>query len=236
MLFLLNLTSSYCQTTQNNTIHIEPKQFDFGLIDEGIEVNHDFYIVNDSNHTIKIENAYATCGCTTPQLTNKILKPHQKSLLKITVDTTMKTGNITKSVFVICDEKTNPKLEVKLLMNVKDPHKNLTKEKMAKIFTSEKCNTCHVLRGTGLFGQKLYNADCAMCHGPKAEGAVGPKLFGPYYDEKFKQKMTTITSKGSPNVITMPGFLVDNGGPLSKEQIDSIIEYLSSISKKRNYK
>ena len=215
---------------------IEPSEYNFGLIDEGIEVSHDFSLTNKSQQVINIYNAYATCGCTVPKLLKHSLKPNETTILKITVDTTMKLGNITKSVFIVTNDTKNPKQEIKLIMNVKDPHKGLSKEKMAKIFTSEKCTSCHVARGIGLFGRDLYNADCAMCHGPKAEGAVGPKLIGPYYDKNYYTNITKVASFGSPSHPSMPGFLSDAGGPLNKDQIDSIVKYLSDLSKLRNYK
>ncbi len=219
-----------------NSLTIEPSEYNFGLIDEGIEVSHDFSLTNKSQHEIVIHNAYATCGCTIPKLLKHSLKPNETTILKITVDTTMKLGHITKSVFIVTNDTINPKQEIKLIMNIKDPHKSLSKEKMAKIFTSEKCTSCHVARGIGLFGRDLYNADCAMCHGPKAEGAIGPKLIGPYYDKDFTSYITKTASFGSPNHPSMPGFLSDAGGPLNKDQIDSIVKYLGDLSKLRKYK
>lgn len=232
-------TFTQAQTTQGNNptgnLLIEPTEFNFGLIDEGIEVTHDFKLTNLGKTNLLIYNAYATCGCTIPKLTKNKLKPHESTILKITVDTTMKRGKVDKKVFLITNDKIEPKSTINLLMTVKDPHKGLTREKMAKIFTSEKCTSCHVARGIGLFGRDLYNADCAMCHGPKAEGAVGPKLFGPYYDPVFTAKMTKTASFGSQTSITMPGFLSDANGPLNRDQIDSIIKYLSDLSKLRHY-
>jgi len=118
-------------------------------------------------------------------------------------------------------------------MNVVDPHKGMTDDHKVKIFTDAQCSSCHVARGKGLLGRDLYNADCAMCHGPKAEGAIGPTLIGPYEDSSFTHHITEVASSGSKTHHSMPGFLTDAGGPLNKQELDSILKYLADLSSKR---
>lgn len=147
----------------------------------------------------------------------------------------MKQGKITKTVSIVSNDPVNPTLKLNLSMNVLNPHTNLTAETRAKIFTSDKCNSCHVMKGNGLFGKDLFDADCAMCHGKQGLGAIGPQLLGPYENNLFKEGMEKIASYGSKTHHSMPGFLVDAGGPLNKEQIDSILKYLAQVSKQRYY-
>jgi len=40
--------------------------FDFGKIQQGRPVTHEFAIANDGQDTLKLENVQASCGCTTP--------------------------------------------------------------------------------------------------------------------------------------------------------------------------
>jgi hypothetical protein len=42
-------------------------KFNFGKIKQGVPVTHDFTFSNVSNEVLIIENATASCGCTTPQ-------------------------------------------------------------------------------------------------------------------------------------------------------------------------
>src|SRR5690606_17240954 len=109
-----------------------------------------------------------------------------------------------------------------ITMEVPNLHIGLEESGKAKILTNEKCMSCHVDRGVGLAGKDLYQADCAMCHGEGAEGAVGGALvYGDYSDEKYKEHIRQVISYGSKTHRSMPGFLDKAGGPLVKEQIDS---------------
>jgi hypothetical protein len=47
---------------------------------------------------------------------------------------------------------------------------------------------------------------------------------------KYAAHVRTVISEGSKSS-SMPGFLVDNGGPLTAEQIDSLVTYLKKPSK-----
>lgn len=40
--------------------------YDFGKIKQGVPVNHEFVFTNISDKPVVIENATASCGCTTP--------------------------------------------------------------------------------------------------------------------------------------------------------------------------
>lgn len=40
--------------------------FDFGKIQQGRPVTHEFELVNSGSDTLKLENVQASCGCTTP--------------------------------------------------------------------------------------------------------------------------------------------------------------------------
>lgn len=113
-----------------------------------------------------------------------------------------------------------------------DPHSNLmTNEKgKVKLFTG-KCASCHVVQGIGKKGKALFEADCAMCHGVDAQGKVGPSLvMGSFNDKAYLENFLNITRNGSPTHPSMPGFLKDSGGPLTEAEIQSIADYLSTLS------
>src|SRR5262249_34358611 len=155
-------------------IKIQPENYDFGTVDRGVWLKHRFLITNTGTTPLILNRTYATCGCTLPKLTKSKLLPGETGNLDVSVDTSMKQNRITKSVFVVSNDPVKPSIKVDLSMNVVDPHKGMTDDNKVKIFTDAQCSSCHVARGKGLFGRDLYNADCAMCHGPKAEGAIGP--------------------------------------------------------------
>ncbi len=236
--FLLYLlTAIICTADEKSSpkIFADSYRFEFGEVEESTQLKHTFKISNGGTAPLLLNGAESSCGCTVPTLNAKTLAPRESTDLLVIIDTAMKQGRITKTVSVLSNDPTTPSLKLYLSMEVKNPHIGLSDEGRAKIFTSDHCNSCHVAKGAGLFGKDLYEADCAMCHGKLGIGAVGPQLLGPYESAAFKAGMKTIASYGSPSHRSMPGFLVDAGGPLSKGQIDSIMNYLGEVSKQRYY-
>jgi Protein of unknown function (DUF1573)/Cytochrome C oxidase, cbb3-type, subunit III len=214
-------------------ITVEPMSFDFAKVEEGAIIKHVFKVSNHGNADLNLYRAYASCGCTTASLSKKLLKPGEEADLFVSIDTAMKQEKVAKLVYVSSNDPQHAVVTVKLLMDVQDPHRGMARDGETKIFSDQKCASCHVARGVGKLGVELYNADCAMCHGPKAEGAVGPALFGPYSDPAFKDQIVKVTSFGSPVHRSMPGFLKQSGGPLSSAEIDSIVSYLHKLSQAR---
>lgn len=235
-LLLLTLSTAAADQSGTPNIQFDSQVFDFGTVDEGARINHTFKVANKGNGTLKIVDAYASCGCTTPKFAKKLLEPGESTELFITVDTSMKQNAVTKTVNVSSNDPKRPIVEIALKMFVRNQHKGLTEGAKAKILTDENCTSCHVARGVGEFGIKLYVADCAMCHGPKAEGESGPPLIGPYDNAVYYEHMKNVLTNGSKKTNAMPGFGGAAGGPLAQKQIDSLLAYLKDLSAKRNNK
>src|SRR6266404_2439050 len=71
-------------------------------------------------------------------------------------------------------------------------------------------------------GEKVYTANCGICHGPKAGGGTGPNLVRSelvLHDDKGDQ-IASMLLKGSPDK-GMPAF-----PNLSKEQVSDIAQFL----------
>ncbi len=82
-------------------------------------------------------------------------------------------------------------------------------------------------------GQKLFEQNCAKCHGPDGSGdsAIGKAVGAKDLRAAEAQKLTdaqiyTQIDQGKGN---MPPF----GGTLNKEQIDSLIPYVRQLGKKQ---
>jgi cytochrome c553 len=227
--------ASYSQSAQSNKRVTEPKivfdaeAFDFGKVLEDVEIKHVFKISNQGQSTLDVTGTYTSCGCTVAKLSKRFLKPGESMDLLVTVDTAMKQGKVSKEIFVNSDDPHRAVVALKVSMDVADSHVDMTEAKMAKIFTSEKCASCHVMPGVGLMGRDLFEADCAMCHGKEAKGAIGPALVGPYKNAAYVAHMRQVIAQGSKTRRTMPGFLSDSGGPLNDAQIDSIVGYLKTL-------
>ncbi len=170
-------------------------------------------------------------------LQKKILEPGESTDLFVTIDTSMKQNAVTKTLNVSSNDPKRPIVELALKMFVRNQHKGLTEGAKAKILTDENCTSCHVARGVGEFGIKLYVADCAMCHGPKAEGREwSTPNRRPYDNAAYYEHMKNVLTNGSKKTNAMPGFGGEAGGPLAQKQIDSLLGYLKDLSSKRNNK
>ena len=80
-------------------------------------------------------------------------------------------------------------------------------------------------------GELLYQGMCASCHGPQAEGALGPQLSNPIF-------LATVTDAALMHWISygrmgtpMRPFLRGQQGAagLSKSQIEDVVTYLRSL-------
>ena len=87
------------------------------------------------------------------------------------------------------------------------------------------CRSCHVDKGVAKLGKELYDADCGICHDSHIRAAMVPDLRAPKTtrDQAYWVNWITYGRPGS----MMPAFGEKDGGPLSKEQIDSLVAYLS---------
>jgi mono/diheme cytochrome c family protein len=236
--FLRSLLACFCLTAilsacnfgnVQPSIEVDQRKFDFGKVKEGIELKHSFTLKNGGSTKLTLYEAYSTCGCTVPKLAKNELKAGETTSLDVVVDTAMKQDKVTKTVFVSSDDPAHPVLPIDLSMDVENAHTGMTDLTGTKIFTDQHCASCHVDQGVGLYGKDLFEADCAMCHGIAAQGAVGPALRGPYNNKVFAAHIKDVISHGSKTHRSMPGFLGDNGGPLTEKQIESIVKYLSSL-------
>ena len=232
LLVCFGLPVNSAENKSQPCIKMDKMAYDFGEVEEGIKIKHTFKVSNIGTAPLIINRVYASCGCTIPSLEKKELKPGESGHLYVIVDTSMKQKAITKTVFVASNDPVQPLLYIALTMFVKDPHRNMKGNVGVKIFKDAQCAACHVDKGTNAIGIRLYQADCAMCHGIEpAKGAIGPALTGPYENEEFAKSIKQVISQGSKTHRSMPGFLIDAGGPLSKPQIDSLMQYLADVSK-----
>ncbi len=129
-----------------------------------------------------------------------------------------KRGFITKTVQIRSNDPEHPVKVLKLKARVLDPyHQNI--ESPRAIFSSP-CRSCHVDRGIGKTGGVLYRADCIICHrrGKKAGSLSDMKKLS-------KKELEKIISYGRDGTM-MPGFSSMAGGPLTEDQVSSLVRYI----------
>jgi cytochrome c5 len=207
---------------------------DLGDVKEGVEIPRAFMVTNTGTQPLTIKPPYSSCGCTVPKLKKTLLLPGESTELEVKIDTSMKQGEVTKTIHVESVDEPVQLANLYLYMNVENRHKNLNANGRAKILTDEKCTSCHVAEGVGQFGKELFKADCAMCHGENAEGKIGPALRNRDLNNPgIRTQIWNVTAYGSKQHASMPGFIEDAGGPLAKEQVDSLVNYLATLKDKK---
>jgi len=76
-------------------------------------------------------------------------------------------------------------------------------------------------------GARLYNENCAVCHGIDGQGRVGARLAKDWPSIRPDATIRTNISNGIVGSV-MPGWSLANGGPLSDSEINAIVAYILS--------
>lgn len=113
--FLMNLClfcflsiASYAQD-QDAVISFSEEKFDYGTIKESAgPVNHVFEFVNTGGSPLIIQKVAASCGCTTPEWTNKPVPPGGKGIVKATFDPSGRPGTFNKTITVTSNATNKP--------------------------------------------------------------------------------------------------------------------------------
>ncbi len=90
-------------------VQVEKTIYEFGEITQGEKVTYTFKFKNVGKTPLIITNATATCGCTQPEYPTEPVKPGADGEIKVTFDSTGKSGLQDKVVTITSNA--NPKFE-----------------------------------------------------------------------------------------------------------------------------
>jgi hypothetical protein len=65
------------------TLQLKETTYNFGKIQQGRPVTHNFEIVNTGKEPLMLENVQASCGCTTPEWSKDAIQPGATSTIKV---------------------------------------------------------------------------------------------------------------------------------------------------------
>jgi len=214
-------------------ISVEKRVQDVGKVPTDSKVKAEFQVYNIGGKRLKIKDVETSCGCTVAQVSKHVLVPGDFTLIGVEMDTSLKLGPVRKKITVISNDPKRPELALFLVGDVQgkkmEGHAQINLKPQDKLVLFKgKCATCHVDAGKGKTGKPLFLADCAMCHGNTAQGThSAPGLLKQNYDdEKTLKQIRGIIANGSPNSPQMPPFAKSQGGPLSDDEIDSLVQFL----------
>ncbi len=199
-----------------------------------------FNVTNRANVEVQVNNVHTSCGCTVAKLPEQPWKiaPGKGGPIGVTVDLRFKRGVLVKSVTVqstsgvknllvkvnIPDEKTGfvdsstgGTLDPDRVKNIQ-----LSLGDRQAVFKKQDCAQCHADKAAGKMGKELYDLICAVCHDTphRATMVTNLKERHPYTADIWRQWITS----GKTNTL-MPAFALTEGGPLTHEQINSLVDY-----------
>lgn len=81
----------------------ETEAHDFGKIKQGDKVTYEYKYTNTGKSPLIIKEAFATCGCTTPEVSKEPIQPGQTSTVKVTFNSAGKSGLQDKLITVVAN-------------------------------------------------------------------------------------------------------------------------------------
>lgn len=195
-----------------------------------------FAVKNISKADLVINQVRTSCGCTIAQLPSQPWKlaPGASGNITLTVDVRGKSGTLIKtatidlpttykhfSFIVHIPASTNPQTA----MTDRERNMQLAAKNRQAVFHGD-CARCHLEPTKGRQGVGLYVTACSICHDAEHRASMVPDLHAIKRPDD-REYWRTLISQGKPGSL-MPAFAQEHGGPLSKDQIDSLVDYLVS--------
>ncbi|HSZ24441.1 MAG TPA: DUF1573 domain-containing protein [Cytophagaceae bacterium] len=106
-----NISQYFPPTSKEDSLKMPKLSFDrsthnFGTISQGDVVTTNFVMTNNGKSDLKIYKTKASCGCTASEPEKTLLKPGEKTNLKVTFNSAGKSGQDSKAVTVYSNDPT----------------------------------------------------------------------------------------------------------------------------------
>jgi hypothetical protein len=103
-------------------IQMDEESFDFGEIQQGESVTHDFVLKNIGDANLIISTAKGSCGCTVPEWPKEPIAKGEEATIKVTFNSAGKSGKQNKTVTLVTNAIPNTKV-ITITGNVIIPEK-----------------------------------------------------------------------------------------------------------------
>ncbi|MEG8947080.1 DUF1573 domain-containing protein [Rosettibacter firmus] len=130
------ITSLSAQKKSPKIYSPEPS-YSFGEIIEGQIVEHEFEIINNGDDDLIIKDVRASCGCTAVQPSKRVLKPKEKTKIKVEFDSRGRIGPQKKYVYVLTNDLENPRYQLSFDANVVEKISSAFPNKKPKLVLSK---------------------------------------------------------------------------------------------------
>jgi mono/diheme cytochrome c family protein len=193
-----------------------------------------FRLRNASSGPVVITDVKTSCGCTVARMPSRpwVLPPGGTGDLQLVFDLRGKSGTVIKTATVET-ERGRRLLTMQTRIPFQpaastDPQMRERNQALAKadrqaVFSGD-CARCHAVPTVGLTGESLFKAACGICHEAAHRASFVPGLRDLQRPAE-RDYWRTMVVAGKHGTL-MPGFSTDMGGPLTRAQIDSLVDYL----------
>lgn len=103
-LFLLSFFIIQLAYAQEKEV-VDPNTWDFGQVQQGETIKHDFLLRNMTPHILNITGINTSCGCTASQSDKKSLKPGESTMINVSFNTAGYLGPVKQYVYVNTDNE-----------------------------------------------------------------------------------------------------------------------------------
>ena len=102
------LTDLVNENPNQASFNFEKDEFDFGKITQGESSTYEFKFTNEGTEPLVIGKAEGSCGCTVPIYPKEPIMKGQTAIIKVTFNSTGKSGVQDKTVTITSNAKQNP--------------------------------------------------------------------------------------------------------------------------------
>ena len=85
-------------TGKTTTIKFDESSYNWGSVNEGDKMTHNFKFKNTGTNDLVISEAHGSCGCTVPEFPKEPIKPGKTGEIKVVFDSKGKPGDQQKTV------------------------------------------------------------------------------------------------------------------------------------------
>lgn len=100
---------------------VAERLFDFGTVQKGASLRHDFVIHNRGNAPLEISDVRPACGCTTAGEWTRTLAPGASGAIPLKFDSAQFSGPVTKTITVISNDPATPETVLEIKGIVRSP-------------------------------------------------------------------------------------------------------------------
>lgn len=215
---------------------------DVSVVNGTSQAEFTFNLTNISSSPVTINYVQTSCGCTVAKLpaTPWILTPKEHGEISATMQLagTPPGGTKIKTLTVNSDKGTKALYVKATVLPESAPMTEMDRTNNLKMAAADRqavfkgdCIRCHVTptkdsAGHDKMGQELYAAACGICHDAEHQASFVPNLHRlpvPTNAEFWRNWIM----HGKPATL-MPAFAKNEGGILSDEQVNSLVQYLTA--------